>query len=459
MASMATDFFLERSDDGERVVSITEFTRRVKAVLETGVPPCWVRGEVSNFRRQSSGHCYFSLKDENSQLPCVLFRGNAARVELDLRDGMQVIAFGEVSVYEPRGAYQMIVRQVLEDGLGKLQREFERLKQKLAAEGLFDPARKRPIPKMPAVVGFITSPTGAAAQDFIRILKRRGWWGRVVLLPVRVQGREAAPEMISMLESARDIGGFDALVIGRGGGSLEDLWAFNDEALVRAVAACPLPLISAVGHEIDFTLCDFAADLRAETPSAAAEVISSGFIECRDRLVAASEAIGELVDRRIREETRELEIFRRRLAALSPKHRVEHGFLRLDDLANRVAAAIRSRLHEKGRRLAVLESRLAQATPANRLQMARQKSDALRSRYRWLVRAGVRSHREHLQSLAKRLQSLGPESVLKRGFALVHDSRGRPVTRREGIAPGTKLINRFADGELPVRVEGADKGS
>ncbi len=454
MGAMVKDFFLEPEGDAGRVVSITEFTRRIKAVLESEVPPCWVRGEVSNFRRQSSGHCYFSLKDENSQLPCVLFRGNAARVELDLRDGMQVLGFGEVSVYEPRGAYQMIVRQVLQDGLGKLQQEFERLKKKLAAEGLFEPERKRPIPKMPATVGFITSPTGAAAQDFIRILKRRGWWGRVILLPVRVQGREAAPEMISMLEYAAGLSGLDVLVIGRGGGSLEDLWAFNEETLVRAVAACPLPVIAAVGHEIDFTLCDFAADLRAETPSAAAEVISSGFIECRDRLAAAGETLGELVERRMREEAREIEILRGRLATLSPHHRIEHYFLRLDDLANRLNAGSRADFQEKRSRIAGVASRLAQASPAIRLQLARQKWDSLRARYQCLLQAELQAHREKVRYLDKRLHSLGPDSVLKRGFVVVKDAEGNPLPRREGIAPGAKLINQFADGDLAVRAEG-----
>ncbi len=451
---MATDFFLEpEPDDGGRIVSITEFTRRIKAVLEAEVPPCWVRGEISNFRRQSSGHCYFSLKDENSQLPCVLFRGNAVRVEVDLRDGMQVIAFGEVSVYEPRGAYQMIVRQVMEDGVGRLQQEFERLKKKLAAEGLFDPERKKPVPKMPATVGFVTSPTGAAAQDFIRILKRRGWWGRVILLPVRVQGREAAPEMISMLEYAARLPGLDVLVIGRGGGSLEDLWAFNEEALVRAVAACPLPVICAVGHEIDFTLCDFAADLRAETPSAAAEVISSGFIECRDRLSAAAERAVQVVAQRLRDEGRGLEILRRRLGALSPHHRIEQGFLRLDDLSNRIHSGVKSDLREKKSEMAGLASRLAQASPQNRLQMARQKWEALRARYEWLADAEMRSRRERLVNLEKRLKSLGPDSVLKRGFVLVRDAEGNPLSRRKGIPAGANLVNRFADGDLYVKAE------
>ena len=246
-----------------RVESVTEFTRRVKAVLEAAVVPCWVRGEISNLRNQASGHAYFSLKDAGAQVSCVLFRGDAARSAAALRDGAQVVLFGETSVYEARGQYQLIVRLVVADGVGRLQREFEALKQRLAAEGLFAPERKREIPAMPACVGFVTSPTGAALQDFLRILTRRGWSGRLVVLPTKVQGEGAAVEMAAMLSLAGRLGIFDLLVIGRGGGSLEDLWAFNEETLVRAVAACPIPVISAVGHEIDFTLCDFAADRRA----------------------------------------------------------------------------------------------------------------------------------------------------------------------------------------------------
>src|SRR3954466_11576994 len=216
-------------DDAGRVRTVTEFTREVKELLEGGLRPGWVRGEVSNLRAQASGHVYFSLKDAGASLSCVLFRGDAARQSLKLRDGLQVLAYGQVSVYEARGQYQLVVRALVDHGAGRLQEQLEKLKQRLAAEGLFDAARKQPLPLLPRTVGFITSPTGAAVQDFIRILTRRGWTGRLVVLPVRVQGGEAAGEMIAMLELAAELGIFDLLVIGRGGGSIEDLWAFNEE--------------------------------------------------------------------------------------------------------------------------------------------------------------------------------------------------------------------------------------
>jgi len=415
----------------DRVETVSEFTRRVKTLLEGGILPCWVKGEVSNLRAQASGHAYFSLKDAGAQLAAVLFRGDAARQKVALKDGMQVAVYGEVSVYEVRGQYQLIVRAVVEEGLGKLQREFEALKRKLAEEGLFAAERKRPIPLLPATVGFVTSPTGAAVRDFLRILSRRGWRGRVVILPAKVQGAGAAAEMVSMLELAGGLGIFDLLVIGRGGGSIEDLWAFNEEPLVRAVAACPVPIISAVGHEIDFTLCDFAADVRAETPSAAAELISSQFVACLERAKQASESIASAADRLLARSVERLDHARSRLRLLTPAAQIERGYLRLDDLANRLGSALRSGAERSRRLLAEAGSRLAASSPELRLPILRERAGAL----------------------GKRLRAASPDSVLNRGFAIVRDEQGRPVMRRAGLRAGQKLGAQFADGTAPVRVE------
>lgn len=413
------------------VETVSQFTRRVKTLLEEGLRPGWVRGEVSNLRVQASGHVYFSLKDAGAQLAAVLFRGDAARQTVALRDGLQVVAFGEVSVYEARGQYQLIVRVLIEDGVGRLQREFEALKRRLAEEGLFAPERKRPLPAMPATIGFVTSPTGAAVQDFIRILARRGWRGRLVVLPVKVQGEGAAGEMAAMIARACRLGVFDLLVIGRGGGSLEDLWAFNEEALVRAVATCPVPVISAVGHQIDFTLCDFAADARAETPSAAAELISSRYLSCIERLLGAAEAMARHADDAAAAAREKTDGLKARLRLLAPAAQVEQGWLRLDDLRNRIGAALVGRAHEARQRLGEARAALAQRSPAIRVQ--------------------IESHR--LLSLWKRLQAASPASVLNRGFVIVRDEQGRPVARREGLAGGRRLQAEFADGTVPVRVE------
>ncbi len=421
----------EPEADAPRAESVSEFTRRVKVLLESGIRPAWVRGEVSNLRAQASGHVYFSLKDAGAQLSAVMFRGDAARQATKLRDGLQVVVYGEVSVYEARGQYQLIVRIAIDDGVGRLQREFEALKARLAAEGLFAAERKRPLPALPRTVGFVTSPTGAAVQDFLRIVVRRGWRGRVVVLPAKVQGEGAAAEMAEMLRLAAAENRFDLLVIGRGGGSLEDLWAFNEEALVRAVAASPVPIISAVGHEIDFTLCDFAADVRAETPSAAAELITSRFVDGLERARQADEAMAGCVARALAAAAERLDHARSRLRLLAPAAQIEQGWLRLDDCANRLGAALRHGAQLRREQLAGARAALARASPELRVQAESQR----------------------LLALWKRLQAASPRSVLNRGFAIVRDAAGRPVTRRAAVQPGARLAAEFADGTAPLRAE------
>lgn len=417
--------------DAGRVPTVTEFTRRVKAVLKGGMPPGWVRGEVSNLRAQASGHVYFSLKDAGAQLACVLFRGDAVRQSVKLHDGLQVLAYGEIDVYEARGQYQFITRALVEQGAGQLQQELQQLKQRLAAEGLFEAANKKPLPLLPRTIGFITSPTGAAVQDFIRILQRRGWTGRLVVLPAKVQGEGAATELAAMLRAAEVLKIFDLLVIGRGGGSIEDLWAFNEEPLVRAVAACIVPIISAVGHEIDFTLCDFAADVRAETPSAAAELISSNYLAATERVARAAGSLAQQLDLVVEQGRERLDHARSRLRLLSPATTIEQNHLRLDDLRNRLGSALRASVQFRRESLGTARARLAATSPEKRVQQE--------------------SHR--LLALWKRLESASPSSVLKRGYAIVRDEQGRPVSRAKGVKAGSPLVNEFHDGQLRVRVE------
>ena len=425
------DESLFAGDAGAEIESVSGFTRRVKTLLESGLRPGWVRGEVTNVRAQASGHVYFSLKDAGAQLSAVMFRGDAARQTVKLREGTQVVVYGEVSVYEARGQYQLIVRVVIEDGVGKLQREFEALKARLAAEGLFAVETKRAIPAMPACVGFITSPTGAAVQDFMRILMRRGWRGRVVVLPAKVQGEGAAAEMAAMVALAQELGIFDVMVIGRGGGSLEDLWAFNEEVLVRAVAACTVPVISAVGHEIDFTLCDFAADRRAETPSAAAELISSEFVACAQRAAQADDAMTAWLDGAVARAGERVDHARSRLRLLSPEAQIEQGFLRLDDISNRLGAALRTSVQVRRQQLGEVRAALARVSPEFRVQ--------------------TESHR--LLSLWKRLQAASPASVLNRGFVILRDEAGKPVGRRAEVEIGQVLQAEFMDGMRTMRAE------
>jgi exodeoxyribonuclease VII large subunit len=475
-----------KPDNAAEALSVGELTGRIKDLLEGSFPELWVRGEVSNLRLQASGHCYFTLKDERAQIAAVMFRGDVVRSRVQLRDGAQISAFGQVSVYEVRGQYQLIVRAVVEDGAGRLQAEFEKLKQRLAAEGLFAAENKVPLPAMPRTIGFITSPTGAAVQDFIRILTRRGWRGHLVVLPAKVQGDGAAAEMIAMLELAQRTGPkpedgsrkpevgdqasgagkrrkktvvppseldlglgehlstaevrppttdilppFDLLVIGRGGGSLEDLWAFNEEPLVRAVAACRIPIISAVGHEIDFTLCDFAADARAETPSAAAELISSDFLDGAGRAAQAAHRIDELATDTLERARDRLAAARNHLRLLSPTAQVEQAWLRLDDLGNRLGSALRQTVGMRREALAAARNRLERASPETRVRFESQK----------------------LLGLWKRLQAASPDSVLNRGFAIVRDADGKPLARRAEVAAGATLQVQFADGTAKARAE------
>jgi len=408
--------------------TVSEFTRRLKTFLEQGMRAAWVRGEVSNFRAQASGHGYFSLKDGGAQVKAVFFRGDAMRSRVALRDGMQVVVYGEVSVYEARGEYQLIVRTVAEDGVGRLQREFEALKLKLAGEGFFAAERKRLLPQLPRVVGFITSPTGAAVQDFIRILRRRQWRGRVVILPARVQGDGAAEEIAALVGWAGREQIFDLLVVGRGGGSAEDLWAFNSEALVRAIAACPVPVISAVGHEIDFTLADFVADVRAETPSAAAELISSYFVAALERASQLAGRLSEVMEDAIASRRRLALHAAARLRLLAPAAQIERGWLRMDDLENRAAAALRAGISQSVRRLTQLHHRYARVAPERRLELAAHRVDALR----------------------QRLLSASPRSVLNRGYVLLRRADGKPVSRRAELKLPEDLTAEFADGWAAV---------
>ncbi|MDR2845333.1 MAG: exodeoxyribonuclease VII large subunit, partial [Puniceicoccales bacterium] len=395
---------------------------------------------------------YFTLKDAGSQVSAVLFRADAARARCNLRDGIQVVASGAVSVYEMRGNYQIIVRSIEADGVGRLQENFERLKRKLAAEGLFDPALKRRLPPLPRTVGIVTSPTGAALQDFLRILRRRDWRGRVVVLPVRVQGNEAAGEIAAALALAGRLGGFDLLVVARGGGSLEDLQPFNEEITARAVRAATVPIISAVGHEIDFTLSDFAADVRAETPSAAAELISSGFLACEERLGRARERLAGNTDRGVQPFTQHLRLLASKLDRHSPARRVETAWLRLDDLRNRLQSAPRHAANRLRQRLIELRSRLEAFTPENRVRVLALRLSTQADRLTSAARRRLERNTDRLAALEQRLRASGVDATLRRGFALVReDSTGRLLTTASAATGAGVLRIRFADGEVRGR--------
>ncbi len=442
---------------GEQALTVGEFTRQIKNLLESSFQGVWVRGEISNLRQQSSGHVYFTLKDEGSQLSCVMFRGNASRQPFNWKNGLQVVVYGEVSVYEPRGNYQLICRLIQEDGIGRLQQEFLRLKEKLQGEGLFDPSRKKAIPVLPRTIGVITSPTGAALRDFISILKRRGWYGRLIVLPAQVQGVGACESIVQCLRDALVLPDIDLLVLCRGGGSLEDLWTFNEEALIRAMADCPLPTISAVGHEIDFTLSDFVADRRAETPSAAAELISSGFLDFRASLAEAARALSRETRDAFRHRKHDLALLAARLKQESPHRRIEQSALKLDDLTNRLQGAVEYRLSEARSRFQEAGHRLKGVSPERRLELLSLRlergGDCLqRDTTRQLSELGTR-----LNQLGKRLENSGLQKTLARGFTVIRNVRGEVVKSSAQLQSGQRVAASFHDGEVALTVDPSNR--
>lgn len=443
----------------ETARSVSEITRKIRGLIEGGIGEVWVEGEISNMRRQASGHRYFTLKDESAQLSCVLFAGAASGLGgMALEDGVQVEVFGGVSVYEPRGQYQLIVRKARLRGAGALQAKFEALKNKLAGEGLFDPAKKRPLPKFPSRVGLVTSPTGAAVHDFLDVLHRRYPGIEVILAPVRVQGRGAAGEIASAVREFSGAPGtglprVDVVVVTRGGGSLEDLWEFNEEEVARAVAACSVPVVSAVGHEIDFTICDFAADLRAPTPSAAAEILSAD----------ASEVAGKLGAERARMAracVSALQLASSRLAAISearllrePSRVVDRCRQSLDRGLNDLARPIAQRIESRRNRILAATSRLDPKNLLPVLAHARTKSGALLARL--ATRIGERRVEvgSRLGVSSAKLTALDPSATLARGYTITCGPDGIPLVSAKAAWESAELRTRFVDGEVCSTVQ------
>jgi exodeoxyribonuclease VII large subunit len=434
----------------EEVLDVTALTRKIKRQLEDRFAQVWVRGEISNLRRQSSGHVYFSLKDKGSQLPCVLFAGDAARQSFELVDGMEVMLLGSISVYEPHGRYQLIAKIAIQSGEGRLQIEYERLKRKLAAEGLFDRSQKRELPLLPKRIAVITSPTGAAVRDFLRILKRRGFLGEVTIFPARVQGKGSTNEVAAMLEHANASIGFDLVVLTRGGGSIEDLWAFNKESLARAVAASKLPVISAIGHEIDHVLTDFAADMRAETPSGAAELISSLYLNITGRV----EQFGEDLNAALEDGLKQLQIhtdsLKARLSTIAPARQVQLLQMQIDEIENRLLRSIETRAISSQRKTEGLSQRLLRQHPKLRLELAQQKMASDKTRLIRASRQHILNQNSTLKHLATRLNNSSLQATLDRGYAVLQAQDGRILPDTENVRCEKTIRARLRDGEVEL---------
>lgn len=434
-----------------QVLSVSELNRRAKQILETHLPLIWVEGEISNIARPSSGHWYFTLKDDRTQVKCAMFRGRNQRVNFRPAQGQQVLLRARVSLYEARGDYQLIAEHMEEAGHGALQRAFEALKLKLRDEGLFEPGRKRPLPSLPGHIGVITSGTGAAIRDILNVLARRFPAIPVTLIPVPVQGPEAAPAIVEALTRANRAGLFDVLIVGRGGGSLEDLWAFNEESVARAIAASELPVVSAVGHEVDVTIADFVADLRAPTPSAAAELVVPDAGEWQARFIELERRLNQRMHNRLAAERHHLQHLARRLR--HPGERLQQQSQRLDALELRLRQTMEQRLHRARQRLEGLAARQRAQRPEPQLQQWQTRVAEL---HRQLVRSTHRTleqKRRRLGEASRLLHNVSPLNTLERGYAIVHNETGEVIRDAAQVRPGEQLRTRVAEGEILSRVE------
>ncbi|MFG6159162.1 exodeoxyribonuclease VII large subunit [Halomonas sp. 1390] len=435
-------------------LSVSELNRRARRALEQDVGEVWVEGELSGVSRPSSGHVYFTLKDDKAQLRCALFRTRARFVAAPMRDGDRVKVRGQVSLFEPRGDYQLIVEAVRAAGEGELLAAYERLKARLAAEGVF--ANARPLPFPPRHLLVLTSPTGAAIRDVLAVLAARWPLSQVTLIPVPVQGREAAPAMIGALgllnrQSALDPER-DAILITRGGGSLEDLWAFNDEHLARAIFHSRLPVMAAVGHEVDTTLADFAADARAPTPSAAAEQLVPDRRERLHRLERLAERLTRAQRARLDTDAQRLDHLRARLR--HPGEVLAARRQQLDQLEARLRRAMRARLDQERRRAHHLHQRLALRSPDRLTDQAGQRLERATQRLHQAMPRALARHRERLGGVVRELQAVSPLAVLGRGYAILEDERGRVVRRAADTTPGQALEARLGEGRLALTVTG-----
>ncbi|MBA5875879.1 MAG: exodeoxyribonuclease VII large subunit [Nitrospira sp. CR1.2] len=440
------------------LLSVSEVTRLIRESLEDQFREVWVEGEISNLRAPTSGHLYFTLKDAQSQLRGVLFRSGAARLRFAPQEGLSVVARGRISVYEPRGEYQLIVDALEPKGLGAWQLAFEQLKERLAAEGLFEEARKRPLPAFPRTVGVVTSPTGAAIRDIVAVLRRRCPVVDILVAPVPVQGEGAGAHIAAAIRALNEMSQVDVLIVGRGGGASEDLWAFNDEEVVRAIAQSRVPVVSAVGHEIDITLADFAADYRAPTPSAAAEAVVPVLDEMLARLDELNGRLRRLLDTGMQMQRHRLD---RLIGGLGEmRFRVQAQAQHLDDLHDRATRSLTERLTAQHRAVVERRHALLSLGPHSRIRAALVLLPQLSRRLEQEARRGIVSRRQSVAARVAALDALSPLAILSRGFSILRTvSEGRMVRRASDVAVGQQVQARLAEGQLVCVVSEVIRGS
>lgn len=431
-----------------QVLTVAELTRRIKNSLEQQFPAVWVEGELADVRRHTSGHIYFTLKDATAQLRAVMFESDARTLCVELKDGLAVYAFGRIGVYEKAGQYQLIVRQILSKGQGALQLAFEELKRRLQAEGLFDPDRKKPLPVLPQRIGVVTSPTGAAIRDFLNIIQRRYPNVHILIYPVRVQGAGAAQEIAAAIDdlNARQL--VDVIVVTRGGGSLEDLWAFNEEIVARALARSQIPTISAVGHEIDYTISDFVADVRAPTPSAAAELVARAKNEFEEKLQSYRQRLHQAARTHWLHWKNRLSELAAEATLRQPQERIRQYQQQLDDLDHRAEQAARAGLRQWRDRLQTLAGTFQALSPRSRLHTWRLQLETAQHRLHTVGQHRLDVTQHHLRQLQTRLELLSPLAVLNRGYSITRLPDGRVVRSVHQVRAGEIVHTRVSDGEF-----------
>ena len=440
------------------VYTVTQLTTRIRATMENAFPEVWVEGEVSNLRIPSSGHVYFSLNDQESQIRAVLFRRMAAALPFHVENGLTVLGKGRVSVYEPRGEYQLLLEYLEPKGIGALQIAFEQLKQQFDREGLFDPARKRPLPFFPRHVGVITSGTGAALHDIVTVVHRRCPVIRIRLFPVAVQGPGAAQQIAEAVRLANQQADLDVLIVGRGGGSWEDLWSFNEEVVVRAIAGSRIPVISAVGHEIDFTLSDFAADYRAPTPSAAAESVSPVLADLMEGIREKNARLAQAMRGTFRFHRNQVVLALHTLPV--PSQILQRQVQRVDELSFRLGSGIRAMLAAVRPRLAALAAGLGRVGPGYSWQRGSLMLPQLLRRLSRAMPWVITGKKHQLRTVASTLDTLSPLAVLSRGYSILETSPGGKIVKdAQSVQVGDRIRARLAEGKLSCLVEQTERQS
>jgi exodeoxyribonuclease VII large subunit len=435
-----------------KIYTVSELTHEIKDILEANFEGVWVTGEISGVKTPMSGHIYFTLKDEGGQLKSVLYRGRLAHLKFQPEDGIEVVVMGTISVYEPRGEYQLIVDHLEPKGLGALQLAFEQLKKKLTAEGLFDPAHKKPIPAFPKIIGVVTSPTGAAIRDILKVLRRRFANVEVLIYPVRVQGETASQEIAKAIQDLNTLDGIDVLIVGRGGGSIEDLWAFNEEIVARSIYASRIPVISAVGHEIDFTIADLVADLRAPTPSAAAEMVVKNKADLVEKLDSLSIRLKNSVRKKLQlMKSQAVKIFR---GFRDPRQRLNERQQRIDDLEHALILNFQHTMKHHQNKISFLNRSLTMRNPLDQIRQYVHQIKELRTR---LVRSysyHLEIRRSGLEKLSGKLDALSPLAILQRGYAVCRKFPGLiPIKEVDQVQVNEKVIVQLSKGNIICIVE------